>query len=110
MARVTRPGGAVAACMWDIATGGMTMLRRTFWAAVGRVQPGAQGEQPQAGARVEVLDGLGHWWMAQDPARAAAGRRASGASRKDRVLARLQSRDGCARIARLAVNGQPPDG
>jgi pimeloyl-ACP methyl ester carboxylesterase len=24
-----------------------------------------------AGARVEVLDGLGHWWMAQDPARAA---------------------------------------
>ncbi len=48
MARVTRPGGAVAVCMWDIATGGMTMLR-TFWTAVGRVQPGAQGEQPLAG-------------------------------------------------------------
>src|SRR5206468_8725270 len=48
MARVTRPGGAVAACMWDLATGGMTMLR-TFWAAVGRVQPGAQGEQSLAG-------------------------------------------------------------
>jgi SAM-dependent methyltransferase len=48
MARVTRPGGAVAACMWDIVTGGMTMLR-TFWAAVGRVQPGAQGEQSLAG-------------------------------------------------------------
>ncbi len=25
----------------------------------------------QAGARVEVLDGLGHWWMVQDPARGA---------------------------------------
>jgi SAM-dependent methyltransferase len=48
MARVTRPGGAVAACMWDLATGGMTMLR-TFWTAVGRVQPGARGEQPRAG-------------------------------------------------------------
>jgi pimeloyl-ACP methyl ester carboxylesterase len=26
----------------------------------------------RAGARVEVLDGLGHWWMVQDPARGAA--------------------------------------
>jgi len=25
----------------------------------------------RAGAQVAVLDGLGHWWMAQDPARAA---------------------------------------
>ena len=25
----------------------------------------------RAGARVEVLDGLGHWWMTQDPQRAA---------------------------------------
>ena len=25
-----------------------------------------------AGARTEVLDGLGHWWMMQDPARGAA--------------------------------------
>jgi pimeloyl-ACP methyl ester carboxylesterase len=25
----------------------------------------------KAGARVEVLDGLGHWWMVQDPARGA---------------------------------------
>ncbi len=48
MARVTRPGGTVAACMWDIATGGMTMLR-TFWTAVGRVQPGVRGEQGRAG-------------------------------------------------------------
>lgn len=26
----------------------------------------------RAGARTEVLDGLGHWWMVQDPARSAA--------------------------------------
>jgi len=26
----------------------------------------------RAGARVVVLDGLGHWWMVQDPKRAAA--------------------------------------
>jgi len=25
----------------------------------------------RAGAEVAVLDGLGHWWMAEDPARAA---------------------------------------
>jgi hypothetical protein len=25
----------------------------------------------QAGARIEVLDGLGHWWMVQDPQRGA---------------------------------------
>ena len=26
----------------------------------------------RAGARVAVLDGVGHWWMLQDPARGAA--------------------------------------
>jgi SAM-dependent methyltransferase len=48
MARVTRPGGTVAACMWDIASGGMTMLS-TFWAAVRQVEPGARGERSMAG-------------------------------------------------------------
>jgi hypothetical protein len=32
----------------------------------------------RAGARTEVLDGLGHWWMTQDPARGAAVSRDSG--------------------------------
>src|SRR5215207_9495767 len=32
MARVTRPGGTVAACMWDTTAGGMTMLR-IYWSA-----------------------------------------------------------------------------
>src|SRR3954447_4708040 len=48
MARVTRPGGTVAACMWDIATGGMTMLA-TFWAAVRTVVPDVAGEQDRPG-------------------------------------------------------------
>jgi SAM-dependent methyltransferase len=48
MARVTRPGGTVAACMWDIAGGGMTMLR-IFWAAVREVDPDARGERALAG-------------------------------------------------------------
>ena len=29
MARVTRPGGVVAGCMWDVPGGGMTMLARS---------------------------------------------------------------------------------
>jgi SAM-dependent methyltransferase len=48
MRRVTRPGGVVAACMWDIAGGGMTMLR-IFWAAVREVDSGARGERRMAG-------------------------------------------------------------
>ncbi len=50
MARVTRPGGVVAACMWDIHDGGMEMLR-TFWSAVGEIVPDAGGEDTRAGTR-----------------------------------------------------------
>jgi ubiquinone/menaquinone biosynthesis C-methylase UbiE len=48
MARVTRGGGTVAACMWDTTTGGMTMLR-IFWTAVRAIDSGAQGERAMAG-------------------------------------------------------------
>ena len=48
MRRVTRVGGTVAACMWDVDGGGMTMLR-TFWAAARRVDPTTAGEGPRAG-------------------------------------------------------------
>ena len=48
MARVTRPGGTVAACMWDTTAGGMTMLR-TFWTAVRQLEPGVEGERRMAG-------------------------------------------------------------
>ena len=48
MRRVTRPGGTVAACMWDVVGGGMTMLR-IFWSAVGTVDTSTQGERRLAG-------------------------------------------------------------
>src|SRR3954468_8534742 len=48
MARVTRPGGTVAACMWDIPGGGMTMLS-TFWRAAREIDPKASGERARPG-------------------------------------------------------------
>jgi SAM-dependent methyltransferase len=48
MARVTRPGGTIAACMWDIPGGGMTMLS-TFWRAAREIDPGATGERTRPG-------------------------------------------------------------
>ena len=48
MTRVTRPGGVVAACMWDTTAGGMAMLE-TFWAAVRRLDPTVRGEKDMAG-------------------------------------------------------------
>ncbi len=48
MARVTRPGGTVASCMWDIPGGGMTMLS-TFWRAVRELDPDAVGERARPG-------------------------------------------------------------
>jgi len=48
MARVTRPGGTVAACMWDIQGGGMTMLS-TFWKAARQVDPEVTGERMRPG-------------------------------------------------------------
>ena len=50
MARVTRPGGVVAACMWDLHEGGMTMLN-TFWTAVRAIVPDAGGEHRRPGTR-----------------------------------------------------------
>ena len=56
MARVTRPGGVVAACMWDIPGGGMTMLS-TFWKAARQLNPDAQGERGRAGVnKGEIAD------------------------------------------------------
>lgn len=48
MARVTRAGGTIAACMWDIAGGGMTMLR-VFWSAARAIDPAVEGERGLAG-------------------------------------------------------------
>ena len=61
MARVTRPGGLVAACVWDHAGGGGPLA--AFWRAVHDVTPGACDEAELAGAReghlVELCEAAG---------------------------------------------------
>lgn len=49
MARVTRPGGTVSACVWDHAGGGGPLT--LFWDAVHELDPLAGGERGLAGAR-----------------------------------------------------------
>lgn len=49
MARVSRPGGIVAACVWDHAGDGGPLSQ--FWRAVRDVDPGANDESELAGAR-----------------------------------------------------------
>jgi SAM-dependent methyltransferase len=50
MARVTRPGGVVAACTWDFAGGGMRLLA-TFWQSVRALDPDAESETSPFGDR-----------------------------------------------------------
>ena len=54
MARVTRPGGLVAACMWDIAGGGMKMLNM-FWQAARELDPNVAGERNRPGVEAGDL-------------------------------------------------------
>jgi SAM-dependent methyltransferase len=49
MARVTRPGGVVAACVWDF--GGGNGPLSTFWSAVHDLDPDADDESGLAGVR-----------------------------------------------------------
>lgn len=56
MARVTRPGGRVAACVWDMA-GGMTMLA-AYWDAAREVDPTIPGEAARFGTAKGQLAGL----------------------------------------------------
>jgi SAM-dependent methyltransferase len=61
MARVTRPGGVVAACVWDHAGGRGPVT--TFWRAVLELDPQAHDESALAGAReghlAELFDTAG---------------------------------------------------
>jgi SAM-dependent methyltransferase len=61
MARVTRPDGVVAACVWDHAGAGSPLS--TFWGAVHELTPAARDESALAGAReghlAELLDAAG---------------------------------------------------
>lgn len=56
MARVARPGGLVAACVWDHAGGGGPLA--TFWRAVHDIDPVARDESRLAGAREGHLEEL----------------------------------------------------
>ncbi|KRE29174.1 SAM-dependent methyltransferase [Mycobacterium sp. Soil538] len=59
MARVTRPGGVIAACVWDGPTGALA----PFWDAVHLIDPGAQDEALLSGAHrghlTELFDAAG---------------------------------------------------
>ena len=56
MRRVTRPGGVVAACVWDLA-GGRAPLS-PFWRAAMELDPGARDESGMPGAREGDLAAL----------------------------------------------------
>jgi ubiquinone/menaquinone biosynthesis C-methylase UbiE len=56
MARVTRPGGTVAASVWDHSSGRGPLS--TFWAAVTELDPGARDESGLAGVREGHLAAL----------------------------------------------------
>jgi ubiquinone/menaquinone biosynthesis C-methylase UbiE len=56
MARVTRPGGAVSACVWDM-TGGMTMIA-AYWAAVSEAGVPGRSEVERFGGKPGQLAGL----------------------------------------------------
>ncbi len=56
MARVTRPGGVVAACTWDI-TGGRSPMS-PFWRAAREVDPAAAGESYRRGTSEADLAGI----------------------------------------------------
>ena len=99
MARVTRPGGVVAGCVWDYA-GGMTLLR-AFWDAAGDVAP-------EAAATAD--EGVVMPWCARRRARAALARvrgrgRALGRAARPRVVRRLRRPVVAAPDGRRAVRG-----
>jgi len=56
MSRVTRPGGVVAACVWDHATGRGPLS--AFWQAVRETDPAADDESELPGVREGQLAGL----------------------------------------------------
>ena len=62
MARVTRPGGIVAACVWDYA-GEMTLLR-AFWEAAREVDPGRARDADEAHMRWRSPVELTELWRA----------------------------------------------
>jgi SAM-dependent methyltransferase len=63
MARVTRPGGVVASCVWDYA-GEMTLLR-AFWDAAREIEPGRAAAADEAVVMRWCAEGeVGELWRA----------------------------------------------
>jgi len=62
MARVTRPGGLIAACVWDY-SGEMQMLR-AFWDAAHEVSPAAAAQHDEATMRLGREGELAELWRA----------------------------------------------
>ncbi len=56
LARVTRPGGVVAACVWDLAGGNAPIS--TLWCAAREQDPNVEDESQRAGAREGQLEEL----------------------------------------------------
>jgi SAM-dependent methyltransferase len=56
MARVTRPGGVVATCVWDFGTGRAPLS--AFWKAAAEIDPSLAGERDLAGVRPGQLTQL----------------------------------------------------
>jgi len=56
MARVTRPGGVVAACVWDFGTARAPLS--AFWTAAADVDPTLDGERDRAGVRPGQLTAI----------------------------------------------------
>ena len=65
MGRVTRPGGTVAACVWDLAGG--TSPLSTFWAAARDLDPSVVDESGVPGGRDHHLVELAQQAGLQDP-------------------------------------------
>jgi len=113
MARVTRPGGVVAACVWDHAGGGGPL--GTYWDAARELDPAVEDESRLAGAReghltelfaaaglheVEETDldvavahpSFDEWWAPFTLAVGPAGSYAAGLTPKRRALLRERCR------------------
>jgi SAM-dependent methyltransferase len=102
MKRVTRPGGKVAACVWDM-TGGMTMIR-AYWEAAREADPDAPAETERFGGKSGQVADL---WRAAG-LRERRGDVASGVHALPgfrRALALLPPRRGADRRARRVARG-----
>jgi SAM-dependent methyltransferase len=61
MARVTRPGGVVAACVWDY--GGEMTLLRTFWDAAREVEPERGAASDESAMQFAAEGELAELWL-----------------------------------------------